>query len=186
MAVLATSVVAFAVAGCGGGERQDANEPSGTFPMDVVHADFPKSQSLAKPEVMTIAVKNTGSKEIPNLAVTVDSFSTRSQQPGLASPQRPVWVVDAGPAGGTTAYTNTWASGALAPGKTRTMTWHVTAIQPGTHRLRYRVAAGLNGNAKAKVNGQDDFQGSFDVAIAAKPAQSRVDPDTGQVIRSGS
>ena len=185
MAVLATSVVAFAVAGCGGGERQDANEPSGTFPMDVVHADFPKSQSLAKPEVMTIAVKNTGTKEIPNVAVTVDSFSTRSQQQGLADPERPVWIVDTGPTGGTTAYTNTWQLGKLAPGKTRTFTWHVTAIQPGTHTVKYRVAAGLNGKAKAKVNGQDDFQGTFDVAISGKPAQSHVNPDTGQVVRSG-
>jgi hypothetical protein len=49
----------------------------------------------------------------------------------------------------------------------------------------YRVAAGLNGKAKAKVNGQDDFQGTFDVAISGKPAQSHVDPDTGQVVRSG-
>src|SRR5690349_7562869 len=105
--VLATSVAAFAVAGCGGGDRQDANEPSGTFPMNVVHADFPKSQSLAKPESMVIAVKNTGTKEIPNVAVTVDSFTTRCQQQGLADPNRQVWIVDAGPTGGTTAYTNT-------------------------------------------------------------------------------
>jgi hypothetical protein len=184
-AVLATSVVALAVAGCGGGEPQDKNEPSGTFPMNVVHADFPKSQSLAKQEALTIAVKNTGTQEIPNLAVTVDSFSTRSQQQGLADPERPVWIVDEGPTGGTTAYTNTWALGKLAPGKTRTFTWKVTAIEPGTHTVKYRVAAGLNGKAKAKVNGQDDFQGSFTVAVSGKPAQSHVDPDTGQVIRSG-
>jgi hypothetical protein len=156
------------VAGCGGGERQDENEPSGTFPMNVVHADFPKSQSLAKQEALTIAVKNTGTQEIPNLAVTVDSFSTRSQQQGLADPERPVWIVDEGPTGGTTAYTNTWALGKLAPGKTRTFTWKVTAIEPGTHTVKYRVAAGLNGKAKAKVNGQDDFQGSFTVAVSGK------------------
>ena len=142
--MLATSVVALVVAGCGGGERQDSNEPSGTFPMNVVNANFPKSQSLAKQVPMTISVKNTGTKAIPNLAVTVDSFSTRSQQQGLADPQRPVWIVDEGPTGGTTAYTNTWALGSLAPGKTRTFTWKVTAIQPGNHTVKYRVAAGLN------------------------------------------
>jgi hypothetical protein len=183
--VLAISIVGLVVAGCGGGERQDKNEPSGTFPMNVVNAKFPRSQSLAKQVPLTISVKNTGTKEIPNLAVTVDSFSTRSQQPGLADPERPIWIVDEGPVGGTTAYTNTWALGKLAPGRTRTFTWKVTAIQPGTHTVKYRVAAGLNGKAKARVNGQDDFQGTFTVAISGKPAQSHVDPNTGQVIRSG-
>ena len=182
---LATAVVAFAVGGCGGGERQDKNEPSGTFSMSVVKAAFPTSQSLAKQEALTISVRNTDSRAIPDLAVTVDSFSTRSQQQGLADPERPVWIVDEGPSGGTTAYTNTWALGRLAPGATRTFTWKVTAIQPGTHTVKYRVAAGLNGEAKAKVNGREDFQGSFTVAISGKPAQSTVDPDTGQVIREG-
>ena len=171
------------MAGCGGGQRQDANEPSGTFPMNVVRADFPKAQSLAKPEAMTITVKNTGTKEIPNLAVTVDSFTTRSQQQGLADPERPVWIVDAGPIGGTTAYVNTWALGKLPPGRTRSFVWHVTPIQAGTHTVKYRVAAGLAGKARAKVNGQDDFQGTFTVAVSGKPAQSHVNPDTGQVVR---
>jgi hypothetical protein len=185
IAALATPVVALAVAGCGGGERQDKNEPSGTFSLNVVKAAFPASQSLAKQEALTIAVKNTDSRTIPDLAVTVDSFTTRSQQAGLADPNRPVWIVDEGPVGGTTAYTNTWALGRLAPGATRTFTWKVTAIQPGTHTVKYRVAAGLNGKARAKVNGRDDFQGSFTVAISGKPAQSTVDPDTGKVIRKG-
>jgi hypothetical protein len=182
-AALATSVVAFVVAGCGGGERQDKNEPSGTFSMNVVKAEFASSQSLAQQEALTISVKNTDTRAIPDLAVTVDSFSTRSQQAGLADPSRPVWIVDEGPVGGTTAYTNTWALGRLAPGKTRTFTWKVTAIQPGTHIVKYRVAAGLNGKAHAKVNGQSDYQGSFKVAISGKPAQATVDPDTGKVIR---
>jgi len=175
-------VVAFAV-GCGGGEPQDKNEPSGTFSMDVVKAAFPSSQSLAQQEAMTIAVKNTDSREIPNLAVTIDSFTTRSQEPGLADPNRPVWIVDEGPTGGTTAYTNTWALGKVPAGATRTFVWKVTAIQAGTHTVKYRLAAGLNGKAKSKVNGRSDFQGNFTVAISRKPAQASVDPDTGQVIR---
>jgi hypothetical protein len=179
---LATAVVAFAVAGCGGG-RQDANEPSGTFTMHVVKASFPSSQSLAEQQALTIAVKNTDSRAIPDLAVTVDSFSTRSQQPGLADPNRAVWIVDVAPAGGTTAYTNTWALGSVPPGATRTFTWKVTAVQPGTHTIKYRVAAGLNGKARAKVDGQDHYQGTFTVDISGKPAQSTVDPNTGKVIR---
>ena len=40
------------------------------------------------------------------------AFAEASEQPGLADPSRPVWVVDDGPTGGTTAYTNTgpWAA----------------------------------------------------------------------------
>jgi hypothetical protein len=183
---LATAVAAFAVAGCGGGERQDKNEPSGTFSLNVVRAAFAKSQSLAKQEALTIAVKNTDTRAIPDVAVTVDSFSSRSQEQGLADPSRAVWIVDEAPKGGTTAYTNTWALGRLAPGQTRTFTWKVTAVQPGTHTVKYRIAAGLNGKARSKVNGQSDFQGSFTVAITGKPAASRVDPDTGKVIRTTS
>lgn len=182
-AALATAVVAFAVAGCGGGDRQDKNEPSGTFSLHLVKAKFPSSQNLAQQEALTIAVKNTDSRAIPDLAVTVDSFSTRSQQPGLADPSRPVWIVDEGPLGGTTAYTNTWALGSVPAGATRTFTWKVTSVQPGTHTVKYRIAAGLNGKAKAKVDGQDNYQGTFTVDISGKPAQSTVDPNTGKVIR---
>jgi hypothetical protein len=135
---------------------------------------------------MTIAVKNTDTRTIPDLAVTVDSFSTRSQQPGLADPNRPVWIVDVGPIGGTSAYTNTWTLGSVPPGATRTFTWKVTSVQPGTHTVKYRIAAGLNGKAKAKVDGHDDYQGTFTVDISGKPAQSTVDPDTGKVIRKKS
>jgi hypothetical protein len=180
---LATTVVALSVGACGGGERQDKNEPSGTFSLNVVKAAFPESQSLAKQEALTIAVKNTDRRAIPDVAVTVDSFSMRSQQPGLADPSRAVWIVDDAPSGGTTAYTNTWALGRLAAGQTRTFTWKVTAVQPGTHTVKDRIAAGLDGKAKARVNGRDDYQGSFTVAISGKPANARVDPDTGKVIR---
>jgi hypothetical protein len=183
VAALVIAIAAFAVAGCGG-ERQDAHEPSGTFSMHVVKASFPQSQSLAKQQAMTIAVKNTDSRPIPDLAVTVDSFSTRSQQPGLADPNRPVWIIDEPPTGGVTAYTNTWALGSVPPGQTRTFTWKVTAVQAGTHTVKYRVAAGLNGKAKAKVDGQANYQGSFTVDISGKPAQSTVDPATGKVIRA--
>ena len=107
---------ALAAAGCGGGTRQDADEPSGTFQVAVLKASFPTKQHLAQPERFVIAVRNTGSKPVPNVAVTVSSFAARSEQAGLADPERAVWIVDASPRGGDTAYTNTWALGRLAPG----------------------------------------------------------------------
>ena len=73
-ALIAASAAALAVAGCGGGQRQDADEPSGTFQVDVVRASFPVKQHLAQPERFVIAVRNTGDKTVPNVAVTVSSL----------------------------------------------------------------------------------------------------------------
>ncbi len=136
-------------AGCGGGERQDKNEPKGSYTVEVTKAAFPANQSLAKPSEMSIVVKNTDDKTLPNVAVTVDSFSDASDQVGLADPQRPVWIVDRGPYGGDTAYVNTWALGPLAPGASKTFKWKVTAVQSGAQEIAYKVAPGLDGSARA-------------------------------------
>src|SRR3954468_10806302 len=144
------AATAVAIAGCGGGERQDKNEPSGTYKVDVVSASFPAKQRLAKQEEMVVEVRNAGTKTVPNVAVTVDpGFTRRSERQDLADPTRPVWIVDTDPVGGITAYTNTWALGPLKPGRSARFVWKVTAVQPGTHEVHYRVAAGLNGKAKA-------------------------------------
>jgi hypothetical protein len=180
---MAASVAALAVAGCGGGKRQDADEPSGTFRVDVVRATFPTKQHLAEQERFVIAVRNSGAKAVPNVAVTVSSFAARSEQAGLADAERAVWVIDDSPRGGDTAYTNTWALGRLAPGQTRRFVWRVTAVQAGTHTVKWQVAAGLNGKAKATLAGNRAPAGSVTVDVSAKPAQAHVDPKTGRVVR---
>jgi hypothetical protein len=182
-ALVAVSLATFA--GCGGGEsaRQDADEPSGRWTVEVVEAEFPRSQRLAEPATLRIRVRNTESRPIPNLAVTVDSFSQRSDQAGLADAERPVWVIDDGPRGGTTAYTNTWALGRIGAGQTKTFEWRVTPVEAGSHEVTYRVAAGLDGKAKAVLSGGDRPEGVFRVRISERPSQSRVDPETGDVIR---
>jgi hypothetical protein len=179
------AAIALAATGCGGGSRQDASEPSGVFRVAVVDARFPARQRLAERERMVIAVKNTGSQTVPDVAVTVDSFNATSQQPDLAGAKRPVWVVDVGPRGGTTAYTDTWALGALHPGEVRRFIWRVTAVQPGTHTVRWQVAAGLNGKAKATLAGNRAPAGSFTVDVSQRPPALHVDPKTGAVVRDG-
>jgi hypothetical protein len=187
------ALLALTAAGCGGNQRQDANEPSGNFPIQVVRATFPNSQRLAQKSQLQIAVRNAGRKTAPNVAVSVLSgeanapaaataFEEASTEPGLADPSRPVWVLDRGPIGGVTAYTNTWALGALRPGQTRTFVWHVTAVRGGVHSIKYKIAAGLNGKAKAVVPGSDqEPAGQFTIRISNKPADARVG-DNGQVI----
>ena len=179
------AISALAVTGCGGDEkRQDADEPEGTWVVEVVDAEFPRAQKISKQETMRIAVRNTDSdRAIPNIALTVDGFSARSEQAGLADANRPVWIIDDGPRGGVTAYTNTWALGRVPPGETKTFEFKVTPVKAGEYEVNYRVSAGLDGKALARSPGDQRVQGKFDVRVAREPAQSRVDPETGEVIR---
>jgi hypothetical protein len=116
----ATSLI---VAGCGGGSRQDEDEPEGNFPVEVVNATFPEEQKLAKDSKMEIVVRNAGKKEIPVISVTVEcpgqrgrsdadnrsggsggspsgaggqggGFNYRTTFPGVADPSRPQFVVN--------------------------------------------------------------------------------------------
>lgn len=177
--------VAVLVAGCGGGTRQDAEEPSGTFEVEVVSAKFPEKQKLARQERLVLEVRNADTKTIPNVAVTINpGFAVRSNRRDLADPNRPVWIVDDGPFGGGTAYTSTWALGALKAGESRRFVWKVTPVRSGRHEVGYRIAAGLNGKAKAQIAGGDKAEGSFNVTITDKPSQATVDPKTGKVLRN--
>ena len=177
------AVVALLASGCGGGERQDEDEPSGNYSVEVVEASFPAQQRLAEKVALRLRVRNADSKTIPNLAVTVNGFSRRSQQPGLADPNRPVWVIDDGPRGGVTAYTNTWSLGKVRAGETKEFVWEVTPVKAGDYEVSYSVAAGLDGKAKAVLAGGDRPTGNFSVSVAREPDDARVDPDTGRVIR---
>ena len=49
-------VALLAVAGCGG-QRQDADEPSGEFGLEIVSARFPKSQTLSQSALMVMRVR---------------------------------------------------------------------------------------------------------------------------------
>jgi hypothetical protein len=181
-----TGLGTLALAGCGGGARQDANEPAANYTVDVVRASFPQSQRLAGQVRMDITVNNAGGKAIPNIAVTVEgadgaapaqAFGEADPQVGLADPSRPIWVLDRGPRGGDTAYVNTWTQGRLRPHEEKTFTWYVTPTVAGTHTVRYRVAAGLNGKAKARLAGGGAPVGTFTVAISSKPAGVNVSPN---------
>jgi hypothetical protein len=197
-----------ALSACGGGARQDANEPKATFPVQIAAATFPTSQTLAQHTHLVIAVRNSGSRTIPNVAVTitdpkygtsVQAFGKYLNQPGLASHSRPVWIVDrspapggtcayscqsGGPGGAVTAYSNTWSLGALRPGQTAKFDWSLTAILPGKYVVEYQVAAGLNGKAKARLSGGGIPKGKFVVTITNKPQQSYVN-GSGQVVKTG-
>lgn len=122
-----TFLAAFALAalvGCGGA-RQDAKEPTGSFPVQVTAASFPASQQLSEHTHLVITVRNAGTKAIPDLTVTICNVTCQypappgegtsvapfaqcvgpagaqcletAQQEGEANISSPVWIVDRPP-----------------------------------------------------------------------------------------
>jgi hypothetical protein len=178
--------------GCGGGARQDADEPSGNFKVEVVNASFPRTQHIAQTVLMRVRVRNADTRALP-VAVTIETapptpgvaavaFGQGSLDPELADSNRPVWVLDRGPRGGDTAAVNTWLAGTLQPGQSRLMTWRLVAAKAGTYVVTYRVSPGLTG--KAKVASGARAAGRFQVRIADRPVPARIGPG-GTVIRGG-
>ena len=189
----------LAVAGCGGGERQDENEAEGSFPVEVVEAKFPDKQKLAKSSDLVVTVRNAGSKTIPNIGMTVNGFDEDKQDPDLADASRPVFAIngvqleiagfpeakEAAPRGCDTAYVNTWSCGPLKPNQERTFRWSVTAVRAGDFDIQWRVAAGLDGRAKAVAPGGGPApRGSFSGTISDEAPEVRV-ADDGKTIVSG-
>lgn len=184
-------------AGCGGAQ-QNAHESARSYAMEVVKASFPQHQSIARPTRFELQVRNTGTRTVPAVAISIDSFSYVENYANLAASQRPVWVVEQGPGplvqspvqsqgvsppgGAETAYVNTWTLGALAAGGTQTLVWRVTPVKAGTYTVHYTVAAGLAGKAKAKLASGGPVQGALTADIAAKPPSRHVDPATGRVV----
>jgi len=136
-----------------------------------------------------------GQLEQPGSGSGAQAFAANIDQPGLANPSRPVWIIDrppglcgysctsGGPGAYVSAYTNTWAAGALRPGATAIFDWGVTAVKAGRHVVAYQVAAGLNGKARAVLTDGSSPTGSFQVTISGKPQQAYVN-NQGQVIPS--
>jgi hypothetical protein len=160
----------FAVGACGGGDKQDKGDATGTFKVDVPRASFPGKQHLAQESTLEITVVNKDSREIPRVAVTVDGFSQRRDDASLADPNRPIWIVNDPPLNADSALTNTWTLGPVSPGEERTFTWKVTPVRAGTYSVRYRVAAGLYGKAKVVDTTTGTApKGSFIARVTRKP-----------------
>lgn len=189
----ACAAACLGASGCGGGgERQDADEPAGSYQVEVVDASFPARQSIAGRSTMRVRVRNADAKTVPDVAVTVkthakqpggapSAFGQAVDDPRLADHERPVWIVDRAPSAGDTAYASTWALGALRPGQTRTFEWRLTPVAPGRYTVGYEVSPGLDG--KARLAAGSKGSGSFRVRIGDAPPESRVGDD-GRVIRA--
>ncbi|MGI8715561.1 MAG: hypothetical protein ACR2NR_20750 [Solirubrobacteraceae bacterium] len=209
-AVSAGVAATLAVTACGSGANQAVHEPRGRFPVAVRTASFPSAQKLSEHTHLVIAVRNSGHQTIPDVAVTIcnvtcsfpapkgegtsaQAFASTIDQPYVADPSRPIWIVDRGPGpcgyscrnGGqgaaVTAYSNTWALGRLKPGQTARFDWAVTSVQAGRHVVAWEVAAGLNGKARAVLGNGSRPHGTFAVHVDTAPEQSYVG-NNGQIV----
>jgi hypothetical protein len=206
--------VALLVAGCGMNKpTQDANEPSGEFPVRV-EASFPEEQKLAQDSRLEIEVENVGDGVIPNANVHVEGFSKLLRDPSdparidpqQADPERPIFVINKSPieferdrspvnqslvdreidppSGKRTAYVSTYSLGELAPGDTAVFRWNLSAIDPGPYKLSYEVNAGLDGRAKAVDEDGERPTGEFAGVIQDSSPAARVAGDGETVVTS--
>jgi hypothetical protein len=196
----AALVLTGGVSACGGGgERQDASEPSGDFPVEVTKAKFPDRQQLAEISNVELEIENVGDQTIPNLTVTIYTtragapanepkparpFGIRLDQPGLADPTRPAWILEEGypklvtpgaenlaaapSAGAVVAQTDTFQFGPVRAGDSKDIVWRVTPVIPGSYTVHYEVAAGLGGKAKAVTADGAPVRGELQATITKK------------------
>ncbi|HEY1285509.1 MAG TPA: hypothetical protein VGF04_05420 [Solirubrobacterales bacterium] len=207
-AAVAVGILAAAAAlplgACGSESSSDANETAGTYRVKVVKSEFPAKQQLGETTLMRIGVRNTGERTVPALTVTVSlagkegkgaalPFAIRDPQPGLAAPDRPVWVLaehypklngSSKPGGAETTGLNTYNLGPLDPGKTTEAVWKLSASRTGRYTVQYGVDAGLGGKAKAETASGVAPGGTFIATIASTVPPTTVN-DQGEVVEVG-
>ncbi len=200
---VAALAVAALLAACGGGSSSDANQAGGTYKVAVLSAKFPTAQRLGETSQLRLKIRNAGSQTIPALTVTVSiagregqnsslPFGFRSPQPGLAQPDRPVWVLAMGypklagvsaPGGAETANLKTFDFGPLKSGSSAEPIWKLSAVKAGSYTVLYTIGAGL-GTAKTKTAAGVAPGGSFATQISSVPPNTTV-TDSGEVIEVG-
>jgi hypothetical protein len=193
--------VAAMLAACGGESSSDSNERPGTYDVRVTEAAFPSEQRLGQTSLLRLGVRNTGHKTLPALTVTVSiagkagqtsplPFGVRDPTPGLAQPERPVWVLSEGyprlagsssPGGASSSNRKTFVLGPLKPGATTKAVWKLSAVKSGHFTVLYEIDAGLSGTAKARTSGGVAPGGSFVTEISAVPPDTEV-TDDGEVV----
>ena len=194
-------MLALSIAACGSGSSSDANEAAGTYTVKVTRAEFPTRQELGQTSLLRLGIRNEGNKTIPALTVSFSlggkegrtsnlPFGIHDPEPGLAQPDRPVWVLSARypkfagsaePGGAETSNPKTYDFGPLKPGATTNVVWKLSAVRSGRYALLYTIAAGLSGEAKARTAGGAEPGGSFAARIVA-PTPNKVVNGAGEVV----
>ncbi len=199
---LLAALAAALLSACGGSESSaDSNEAPGKYPVKIVTAEFPSKQRLGETTLLRLGVRNTGRKTLPGLTVNISvggkegsnsalPFGYRDPSPGIAQPDRPIWVLSAHypkangsseTAGAETANPKTFDFGPLKPGKTIEAIWKLSAVKAGKYDVLYEVGGGLGGTAKAETTPGTQAGGSFATEISTVPPETEV-TDSGEVV----
>jgi hypothetical protein len=198
------ALAALSLTACGGGESSDANEPAGTYPVKVTNAEFPARQELGQTSLLRLGIRNTGEKTIPALTVSFSvggaegrtsnlPFGIHDPEPGLAQPDRPVWVLaehypkfadSPEPGGAGTSNPKTFDFGPLRPGATANVVWKLSAVESGRWVLLYGIGAGLTEATKAETAGGAKPGGTFTVRIVSRTPDKEV-KGSGEVVPIG-
>jgi hypothetical protein len=185
--------------GCGGDSGSDGEAPS--YRAEVVTAGFPAEQRLGETALMRVGVRNVDDETIPALTIGVTiggpdgeasalPFGVRDPQPGLAEPDRPVWVLaehypklagSTEPGGAEGASNKTYTFGPLKPDRVTEAVWKLTASRTGRYELRFEVGARNGSEAEVEGPGGTVPGGSFTVTISEEPVETTV-TDSGEVV----
>ncbi len=194
-------MLALSITACGSEPSSDANEAAGTYAVKVMRAEFPTRQELGQTSLLRLGIRNDGRRTIPALTVSFSiagkqgrasnlPFGIHDPEPGLAQPDRPVWVLalrypkfagSAEPGGAGTSNPKTYDFGPLKPGATANVVWKLSAVKSGRYALLYAIEAGLGGGAKAKTAGGAAPGGSFAVRIVSA-TPNKVVNGSGEVV----
>lgn len=192
--------LAIFLASCGE-SSPSAGEQSRNYKLEVVNAQFPAKQQLGETALLRLGIRNSGKQTVPFLTVSISiagkegqssalPFGIRDPEPGLAQPDRPVWVLaahypklagDSRPGGTSTSSQKTFDFGPLKPGATVRGVWKLSAVKAGHYDVLYAIGAGLTGVAKAKTASGVAPGGTFSVQIAPRGRNVEV-TDSGQVV----
>jgi hypothetical protein len=199
--VAALTALSMIALGCGGGDSSGTEEAAGAFRVSIVTDEFPAKQRLGETTLMRLGIRNDGDERLPALVVGVTvggeqglasslPFGIRSEEPGLAQPDRPVWVLShhypklAGsdePGGAEGSDGKSYNFGPLEPGETTEAVWKLTATRTGRFNILYKVDAGLSAAAKAETRAGSQPRGSFAATISDEPPDTIV-TDSGEVV----
>lgn len=187
---------------CGGGDdSSQGEEPTGTFAVKVTEARFPAVQELGQTSLLRLGIRNTGKRTVPGLSATFTvagkqgvtsslPFGVNDQQPELAQPDRPVWVLaetyprlrgSSEPGGASTANRKTFDFGEVEPGEEVRAVWKLSAVRAGKYTLLYTIDAGPSGAAKAETDGGVIPGGSFTAEITERLPETEV-TDNGEIV----
>lgn len=193
---MTTAALALGLAACG---SDDSGEETAAYPVQIVNAEFPTAQRLGQTSLLRLGIRNAGRERMPALTVTFtigneegrDSrlpFGFRDPQPGIAQPDRPVWVLSADypkrlgvdePGGAETSNWKTFEFGPLEPGAVTEAVWKLSAVKAGRFPLLYEIGVGDEGTAETRAGGPAG--GSFLVRVSTVPPETVV-TDSGEVV----